>query len=176
MEKRFKFLNEIPELQNFTQYAINTDGEVWSFKNNKQRKLKTNYKTKIKEKYYGNCVTLTNQTGERRTIDIQHLMSLAFLPKQENCKRVRHINGDLNDNRLNNLEWIIPKPKKNNTEKVIQDTYIIDRFILDKIQKVYIASIVKGLNVPDANSFINSIVEGALESYIMQYGLRRLMI
>jgi hypothetical protein len=175
MEKRFKFLNEIPELQNFTQYAINTDGEVWSFKNNKQRKLKTNYKTKIKEKYYGNCVTLTNQTGERRTIDVQHLMSLAFLPKQENCKRVRHINGDLNDNRLENLEWIIPKPKKNNTEKVIQDTYIIDRFILDKIQKVYIASIVKGLKVPDANSFLNSIVEGSLESYIMQYGLRRFL-
>ena len=175
MEKRFKFLNEIPGLENFTQYAINTEGEVWSFKNNKQRKLKTNYKTKIKEKYYGNCVTLTNQTGERKTIDVQHLMSLAFLPKQDNCKRVRHINGDLNDNRLENLEWIVPKPKKNNTEKVIHETYIIDRFILDKIRKVYIASIHKGLNVPDNNTFLNSIVEGALNDYIRQYGLSRIM-
>jgi len=175
MEKRFKFLNEIPELQNFNQYAINTDGEIWSFKNNKQRKLKTNYKTQIKGKRYGNCVTLTNQNGERRTIDIQHLMSLAFLPKQENCKRVRHINGDLNDNRLENLEWIVPKPKKSNTEKVIQETYIIDRFILDKIRKVYFASIQKGLPVPDNNTFFNSIIESALDEYIMRYGLRRLM-
>lgn len=176
MEIRLKFLNEIPELKNFTDYAIDTSGIVWSYKNKKRRQLKTNFKRKIDDKYYGKCVTLTNQSGERKTISVQKLMSLAFLPKQENCKRVRHINGDLNDDRLENLEWIVPKPKKNNTEKVIHETYIIDRFILDKIRKVYIASIHKGLNVPDANTFLNTIVEGSLEEYIMRYGLRRLML
>jgi len=175
MEQRLKFLNEVPGLENFTQYAINTEGEVWSFKNHKKRKLKTNYKTKIKGKYYGNCVTLTNKAGERKSIDIQHLMSLVFLPKQENCKRVRHLNGNLNDNRLENLEWIVPKPKKNDTKKVEVNNYIIDRHLLDKIRQVHIASIRKGLPVPDTNTFLNNIVENALESYVMQYGLRRLL-
>ena len=175
MEIRFKFLNEIQGLENFTEYAIDTEGNVWSFKNNKQRKLKTNYKKRINEKCYGVCVTLTNKKGERRNISIQQLMSLAFLPKQDNCKRVRHLNGDLYDNKLDNLEWIVPKPKKKNTEKVENETYIIDRFILDKIRKVYIASIRKGLPVPDNNTFFNSIIESALDSYIMQYGLRKLI-
>jgi hypothetical protein len=175
MERRFKFLNEIPELRNFTEYAVDTDGNVWSFKNNKQRKLKTNYKKKINDKCYGSCVNLTNKEGERRNISVQQLMSLAFLPKQGNCTRVRHLNGNLHDNRLENLEWIIPKPRKKDKEKVNNNTYVIDRFILDKIRQVYFASIKKGLPVPDSNTFFNTIVESALESYIMQYGLRRLM-
>lgn len=175
METRFKFLNEIPELKNFTEYAVDTDGNVWSFKNRKQRKLKTNYKKKINGKCYGSCVNLTNKEGERRNISVQQLMSLAFLPRQENCTRVRHLNGNLHDNRLENLEWIVPKPRKKNAEKVNNETYIIDRFILDKIRKVYFASIKKGLPVPDNNTFFNTIIESALDSYIMQYGLRRML-
>lgn len=175
MEKRFKFLNEVEGLENFTEYAVDTDGNVWSFKNRRQRKLKTNYKKRINGKCYGMCVTLTNKEGERRNISVQQLMSLAFLPKQENCKRVRHRNGNLYDNRLDNLEWIVSKPRGKNADKVNHETYIIDRFILDKIRQVYVASIKKGLPVPDNNTFFNSIIEAALESYIMQYGLRRLM-
>ena len=51
----------------------------------------------------------------------------------------------------------------------------IDHFVMAKMKEVHIASIRKGLPVPDTYSFMNSIIEGALEQYINQYGLRKVM-
>ena len=48
METRFKFLNEIEGLEDFTNYAVDTLGNVWSFKNNKQKMMLNNlYKVNI---------------------------------------------------------------------------------------------------------------------------------
>jgi hypothetical protein len=52
---------------------------------------------------------------------------------------------------------------------------VLDEFITTKIKEVHIASIRKGLPVPDGYSFLNSILEGALENHINQYGLRKVM-
>ena len=48
MEVRFKFLNDIEGLEDFTNYAVDTNGNVWSFKNNKQKILKHNWRYKSK--------------------------------------------------------------------------------------------------------------------------------
>ena len=51
----------------------------------------------------------------------------------------------------------------------------IDHFVLAKMKEVHIASIRKGLPVVDSYSFMNSMIEGAIEQYIHQYGLRKVM-
>lgn len=41
-----RYLHEIPEYRNFKNYAIDTQGNVWSFKGVYPKKLKTSYKNK----------------------------------------------------------------------------------------------------------------------------------
>jgi hypothetical protein len=179
METRFKFLNEIEGLEDFTNYAVDSNGNVWSFKNNKQRILKHSWKYKSKGNYYGKYVCLVNNKGYRKPFTITRLVSLAFIPTDDTNRKIRHINGDLNDNSVPNLEWTYPIPKRKQSEykqtKVKVDNFIIEKDLLHKIKQVHTASILKGLPVPDTNTFLNSIVEGALESYIMQYGLRKFL-
>ena len=47
--------------------------------------------------------------------------------------------------------------------------------LIAKIKEVHSASIRKGLPVPTSYEFMNSIIEGSLEQYINQYGLRKVM-
>ena len=180
METRFKFLNEIEGLEDFTNYAVDTLGNVWSFKNNKQKILKHNWRYKSKGNSYGKCIALMSNKGKRKPFTIQRLVAIAFIPTDDTNRKVRHINGDLNDNSVPNLEWTYPIPKRKESEykqtKVKVDNFIIEKDLLNKIKQVHTASILKGLPVPDTNSFLNNIVEGSLDEYIMRYGLRRLMI
>jgi hypothetical protein len=171
METRIKYLADVKTLKDYSAYAIDTEGNVWTMRFNKQKKLSPGYKKEKRDKY----VRLTDRFGRIKNFSVGRLVALAFLPTDNIDNRVTHKNGDVNDNRLENLEWHEYKPKANDSRQMIHEEYIIDRFILDKIRKVYIASIHKGLPVPDNNTFFNTIIEGALDSYIMQYGLRRFM-
>ena len=175
METRFKFLNEIVGLEDFTNYAVDTLGNVWSFKNNKQKILKHSWKYKNKGNCYGKYVCLMNDRGYRKPFTINRLVSLAFIPTDNTNRKVKHINGDRNDNSVNNLEWSYSISNSNENEMKV-DNFIIEKDLLNKIKQVHTASILKGLPVPDTNTFLNSIVEGSLEEYIRQYGLRRFLV
>lgn len=169
METRIKHFSNVEALKDYPSYAIDTEGNVWSFKYNKQKKLSPGYKRIKGEQKQDLYVRLTDIFGRTKNFSVHKLMALAFIPNDNLEARVIHKNGDVNDNRLENLEWksYRMKPKFNG--------YVVDDFIANKIKKVYTASIRKGLPIPDNNTFFNTIIESALESYIMQYGLRRLM-
>jgi hypothetical protein len=178
MEVRFKMINDIEGLEDYIHYAISTDGNVWSFKNNKRRILKHSWRRKVGKNYYGKYVCLVNNKGKRKPFSIQRLVALAFIPTDDTNRKIRHINGDKNDNSVDNLEWTytIPECKREYKQtKVKVNNFIIENELLDKIKLVHIASIKKGLTVPDTNTFLNKIVESALDEYIMRYGLRKLM-
>ena len=169
METRIKYLADVETLKDYPSYAIDTEGNVWSFKYNKQKKLSPGYK-RIKGQHKQDLyVRLTDRFGKTKNFSIHKLVALAFIPTDNIHTPIIHKNGDVNDNRLENLEW------KNDRMNSEDNSYSVDDFIANKIKQVHTASIRKGLPVPDSNTFFNSIVEGALESYIMQYGLRRLM-
>ena len=53
--------------------------------------------------------------------------------------------------------------------------FVLDEYITNKVKEVHAASHRKGLSVPNSYEFMNSIIEGALEQYINQYGLRKVM-
>jgi len=169
METRIKHLSTVEHLKDYPSYAVDTEGNVWSFKYNKKRKLSPGYKrSKINSKV-DLYVRLTDRFGKIKNFTVSRLIAICFLPTDNIHNHVIHKNGNLNDNRLENLEW------KNERKPKEFDGYIVDDFIANKIKNVYTASIVKGLKVSDNNTFFNTLIENALDSYIMQYGLRRLM-
>ena len=166
METRIKHFSLVEELKDFSDYAVDTEGNVWSMKFNKMKKLTPGWK---KKGYDYQSVLLTSRWGRKRSFLIHRLVAISFIPTSDLTLEINHKNGNKSDNRLENLEW--------KTEKVQKqfDGYIVDEFVSDKIKKVYTASIRKGLPVPSENIFFNTLIEGALDSYIMQYGLRKVM-
>lgn len=167
---RIKYLHQIPGYENFFNYAIDTEGNVWSFKSRNPKKLKTSYKNIINGKKYGEYVSISNKKGEKTSVTIQRLMCLAFLEKSEDQKKIKHINGNRKDNSIDNLEWVTKK------ENLKDRTYQLDSLVYEKLKKAHIASIHKGLNPGDLDSFIAFIVNKALDDYINQYGLRKLLM
>jgi pyrroline-5-carboxylate reductase len=71
------------------------------------------------------------------------------------------------------LEWV--SRKKNVEHSEVVSGFSMDHFVLAKMKEVHSASIRKGLPVPNSYEFMNSMIEGALEQYINQYGLRKVM-
>lgn len=170
METRIKHLSNVESLKDYLSYAVDTEGNVWSFKYNKQKKLSPGFKRVSESNKLDKYVRLTDRFGRIKNFSVHKLVALAFIPHHDLTANVIHKNGDVNDNRLENLEW--------QTDKIQHqfDGYVVDDFISDKIKKVYDASIRKGIPVPDRNTFFNTIIESSLDSYVMQYGLRKLLV
>jgi hypothetical protein len=169
METRLRYFSHVDSLKDFPSYAIDTEGNVWSFKYNKTKKLSPGFKrSKLNDKI-DMYVRLTDRYGKIKNFSVNRLVALAFLPTDDPNGKVIHKNGNVNDNHLENLEW-----KDHRTQTKI-DGYIIDEFIADHIKDVHAASIRKGLQVPDRNTFLNEIIKNALDEYIMRYGLRKVM-
>lgn len=168
MESRIKYLYDVEELQDFPDYGVDTEGNVWSFKCHKIKKLSPGWKKK-KDDY--KSVLLTNRWGRKRSFMVHRLVAMCFIPRDESALRIKHKNNNTNDNRLENLEWTSEYTKR---ERKF-NAYVLDNYVSDKIKKVYMASIRKGLKVPNENEFFNQMIENALDSHIMQYGLRKVM-
>ena len=62
----------------------------------KQKKNKDGY----------NVVTLINDSGESKEFRVDYLVASSFVPNPHNYKNVRHIDGNVNNNRADNLEWV----------------------------------------------------------------------
>jgi hypothetical protein len=104
---------------------------------------------------------------------IHRLVAMAFLPTDDFTLEVNHINHNQCDNRIENLEWVNRKRNMQHISEV--KGFVLDQYITNKIKEVHAASHRKGLPVPNSYEFTNSIIEGALEQYIIQYGLRKVM-
>lgn len=169
-EVRFKLICEIKGLENFKDYAIDIDGNVWSFKHKKTRKLKPGWAKKRGNYLF---VRLTDTNGLKRNIYVHRLVAMAYLPTEDFTLEVNHVNRNQCDNRLENLEWINRKDNMKHMSKT--RGFIIDDFVLNKIKETHAASHRKGLPIPNSYEFMNTIIEAALDDFINQYGLKKLM-
>jgi len=164
---RVKELTTIKGLEDFILYFVDTEGNVISKKNNRPKILKP-----------GNCrgypfVILYDKHKNKKIFFNARLVAMAFIPCDDFSCDVTHKNGNIQDNRLENLEWV---PRK---ERYKEDTgnngFVLDEHITEKFKKVHIASIRKGVPVENDNAFLNTLLNKALDDHIRQFGLHKVM-
>lgn len=173
-------VDTIRGMENYPDYAVDVMGNIWSLKYNKFRKLKPSW-AKKKDSYL--IVRLADVKCNVKSFYIHRLVAMAYLPSNDYSNQIRHLNKDLNDNRIGNLEWKYKQKrsyqynsKTEKQEQVIEEKpSMIDDFIIHKLKQAHIASHHKGLPVPDSYAFTNTMIDGALEDYINRYGLRKIM-
>ena len=87
------------EIKNLNDYLINDMGVVFSRKSGKELKAH-------------NGTVEVYVDGQKRKMNVAHMVLNAFVGNPHNAKRVHHKNRDVNDSSLENVEWVIPKTNK----------------------------------------------------------------
>ena len=86
-------------VEGYNDYQISNFGRVKSFKRNKERMLKP------RQSGNGYMAVELFISGKGNNKYIHRLVAIAFLPNMENKPEVNHLNGQKDNNTLNNLEW-----------------------------------------------------------------------
>jgi hypothetical protein len=171
MLSRYCRICELPGFENYPDYLIDIEGNVYSEKHSKLKRIKPGW---TKKRDWLLSVKLFNNQGKRKAFYIHRLVALAFIPTDNYDLSVTHINGNVQDNRVENLEW--DNAERRLKKKLKYEGFIMTEELSDKINKVHLASLQKGLPVKSKNEFIEFIFDKALGDYCNQYGLKRLLI
>lgn len=170
MQTRLVMFKDTEHLKDYPDYGIDVEGNVYSFKYKRTKKLSPGWK---KRDHGYRCVSLTHKNGSRKNFLVHRLVAIAFIPTEDITLEVNHINRNSSDNRLENLEWM--SRTENMKHNGVVNGFTLDPFVIAKMKEVHSASIRKGLEVPPAYEFMNSIIESSLEQHISQFGLRKVM-
>ena len=89
-------------------YSVSTEGKVVSHRTGIELKPAVNHK--------GYFVAQFSHSGKRKNMKVHRLVALAFIPNPDNLPEVDHINGDRQDNRVENLRWVTGSANTRNRE------------------------------------------------------------
>jgi hypothetical protein len=154
-----KELSQLPGMDEYTGYYIDIRGYLYSTKYNKCNRIKT-YKTKRGKRTYL-LAQLTNGKGRRSSFYLHRLVALAFLPNPDDSWGIEHIDGNIENNAVENLRWIRKK-----REGLTKNQLNLSEEMSDYIKLVHYAAVVKG---------IPGMLNESLEEFINRYGLRKTM-
>lgn len=158
-----KRISEISGFEDFVGYTITIDGDVYSYIGGKHKLKYSSNKGYLQ-------VTIGSRLKKRVTRKIHRLVALAFIPNPNNYKQVNHIDGNKQNNNINNLEWI---DNKNNQRHAIlnglKQTSVIKMYSLEnKLLKTF-NSMFEVLNFLDITSS-SAIYECINGTYKQAYG------
>lgn len=89
-------------------YAVSSTGKVKSFHSQKIIKPFTNHK--------GYLIVTLSKDGRKKNMRIHRLVAQAFIDNSANLPEVDHINGERQDNRVENLRWASGSSNTRNRE------------------------------------------------------------
>lgn len=92
------WVSEIPGFEHIKGYRVYEDGNVESFKYTKPRMLKAYPNTK--------GYLLVDLSKKKRAVKVHRLVALAFLDNPLNKPQVNHIDCDITNNHVTNLQWV----------------------------------------------------------------------
>lgn len=161
---RHKKLSEISGFENFSKYAIDVEGTLWSLKYKWPKKLSPC----ICAGYYYVC--LKDDNKKQKIAYVHRLVISAFIPTNNSELKINHKDGNKLNNRLENLEWRV------SIKDIIEtNDFILHSSLVERIKQVHLAAQLKGVKVGNEYDFTTTMIENAVNDYIMKYGLRKVM-
>lgn len=104
-------MHNLKPIPNYPDYACDEDGNIYSLKWNKIRKLKL---CSNRDGYLYVCFHIN---GKRKSPYVHRLIAMTFIDNPDNKPQVNHINGIKTDNSVDNLEWNTIKENSNHAHK-----------------------------------------------------------
>lgn len=100
------------KIKDFEDYGITSCGRVYSFKSNKFLKPRKDRNGYLRVILYNN--------GKRKDFLIHRLVAEAYIPNPEGLSDVDHINGNKEENYINNLQWMthVDNTRKSRGKKI----------------------------------------------------------
>ena len=114
-------------------YAVSNQGRVKSLLTGKILKPAINHK--------GYFTVQLSLSGHRRNMKIHRLVALTFIPNPDGLPEVDHINGDRQDNRVENLRWVSGSTNTRNREVCRQSSSEYNGVIKHSTTGSFVASI-----------------------------------
>ena len=88
------------KIEGYDDYLIRGNGDVYSLKGKKPRKLK------LGNHYKGYLIVQLWKNGKRKDINVHRLVAQAFIPNPCGFDTVDHIDGNKKNNCISNLQWL----------------------------------------------------------------------
>lgn len=89
-----------------TNYKVSSDGKIYSINYNHTNTIQ---EIKPRKNKHGYLQVGLYINGKCKRITVHKLVALTFIPNPHNYTQVNHIDGNKNNNCVNNLEWCSPK-------------------------------------------------------------------
>jgi hypothetical protein len=151
---------------------VTISGDIYSNKQTRIRKLKTH---SVGNNRHYRVVQLSDGKGKAKSFYVHQIVCKAFLPNHTNSWGIRHKDGDVTNNALENLEWLGRKKEIDGNIESDTDRLVLSKDLSDFIKLVHLSSIKKNIPVPDTYEFFHGILNESLEEYINRYGLKKMM-
>ena len=151
------------KVKGYEKYTINENGEVFSHKYNKPRKLKPQRATQSKKGYYQ--VRLYDDSGELGKLQYVHrLVYQTFVGEIPHGKEIDHVDGDPTNNNLTNIQLLTRRGNTDKYNRKIQGGSILrdkrDELIQDYIELGSFKKVAKkwGVSITAVNRVIRNRV------------------
>lgn len=164
----YKEICKIPGMEAYENYLIDVNGNVYSTRHNKIRKLSPGWAKKKNKPFYK--VHLYDKKAQRKGFYVHLLVSDAFLTEEQRAKNLKHKNKNRKDNSLNNIKWGVIR-----NGQFIEKNYDLSDETKTEIDLIHRACIEKGLHMSDSFNFINDIVSEMLDEYCSRKGLKKII-
>lgn len=170
---KHKEVSNIKGMEKYQDYIVDIEGNVWTTKNRKLKKLSPGWAVSREGHLYVRLSS--NDSKTIKNFYVHRLVALAFIPNDTDNEKMIVVHRDQNfkNNRVENLAWQkrVKHAKLLGRKKKVQD----QKLIIDQFEIIRNACLQKGMNVPGEEEFMNSIINTALDEYISRYGLRKLL-
>lgn len=163
-------MSSMKPIKGFTNYFACPTGKIWATKSQKRPNGCYLKSWKNGKKPYQ--VVSLYKNNKSKNFLVHRLIAETFIPNPKNLPEVNHIDGDVTNNRLENLEWVTSKQnKKHAWENGLYTHMKLSRNDIKEIRKlyskgdVYQKELAKKFGVEQA--YISSIIRGYTPKHII---------